>query len=1511
MAYRSEIELALDEMISDETGMRFQGIAVIHAQQKWPQLMACERKKDGGLDAHADGASQPDGKGIGLACSIRASLKKLGDDAEQVKKHHPDVKLLIFSTAEKVSEYEKHSWGKKILEKFGLQLDVVSREEFISWLRAPMQADICRELGIAPSMGQDLEPAFERAQKAAQEIAGDWDRARAYQKPWRPVINLSAFKLDEDGNRAEAITTDSLGASLGERQRIILEAPAGSGKTTTLVQFAQRVLSTGGLAFLVDLPGWVSSHKEILDYVAGYPPFAADGLDANLLSKLRGRLPLTFLLNGWNEVSIASVEEADIALRGLVQRFPAAIIIVATRTHRHTPPLDGALRVELSPLGRAQRNEYLDLVLGNTANGLKAKLDSNRVLHSITRTPLILAEVADLYRSGKNIPPTKLGVLAAVMDAVEQPTEHRVSLRQAPLWGHAVDYLRALSMTMTSRGETELGASDARNEVNSVSDALRTAGHITSVPQPDEILAELSKRHVLVQSHGRDSAFRFQHQQYQEFYAAGALKTRLLELLQSKNPKKEKAFQKWYVNEPRWEEALLMLAEDIGGRGEEKPIVEAGAELVRLALEVDPIFTGALARRCGPAIWSEVRNEIGVLLRAWYDAPDPNHKRCALAAMLATGSDDFKDIVVPLLTSSNDQFRLAVYHSGAEFLPSSLGPDWSEIVHGWPEDARLEFVLELADDPWLSDKVEQFALSDPSAKVKWNVARRLSWYGYTERVEKLLMPLDDAAFREAARSLDPDEIPQSQWPRVVAVYEQIHKEASDPFERLRLLHVLQTFGGTKIVERMKTELDGLGPDQLKPGDNQGQIRWALDELQKSDPKWVSEWAIRKVLDKSIWFGASQGLITQISDEEREALYARFRAEVLDQAEQQRLSRVLVSVMDPRFAARVFGTACEIRAELLYPPVHDQAKWNLFRQVEDLLRPISPAVLLEGISEKLDKPPEVVELDILTDTLPATNISKPDVRSSISEEMRLKLRTYLKRGAKLGADPDGLPASTRAHLAQLLANVGEPEDLEDIRRLIEADSVRFEKVQAARMKGDRSHDETGYGFLYLEAVTMVDPTEADGVVLELIRSQQYEHVLSQRLPFLARKNKGQPGFGTNRMDFKKIWRSRAGEPDERFVEERRSRFADALREQMGRIKTEREGATDKRPFDYRLKILGGALAALDGRRSTKLVLELMELPGPWDGWTKVGALESLLSWGVRLGLEEVLRILDPVIQELRAAGIYSDNQNAWLFARCLSVMAFVEQPAAGVAKIRALISELRFRPYELDGVVAALGASRCDDAIDVLMEFAGVDGKGVEAIGESWIKAIATLEGTRSSEILLSFVDPNSKVFNRDFFPDHRYGDLLARLLAERAVKDKVLKGKLGELANGGLPAAKRMLLAKVFSQFDGEDNRVEGLCILRDDGSGIPYELFRSMEEAFLERRPYGPGSGTVTLVPRGSNALRNRLFEMSLKDPLRKRSAFALLGQIEVWRLEYGRPEDEPRHPAIESDVPWPLLPS
>lgn len=1504
----TDVETALNDLIAVEAGFKFQSLAVVLAKQKWPRLIASQRKYDVGLDAHAPGDLEPDGRGKGLASSLTADYDKIASDASKVKKNYPDVRVLIFATAGEVTKHKEKQWAEQLLKEFGLDLVVMPREDLVTSLIDPSNADICRsQLGIHIEGKPELQSIIALAHQAVAEVVGNW--AHRPRLVGRPLIDLEVEKVDEGRDSHRRLRVDDLHASLAQGQRIILEAPAGRGKTTTLVQVAQRTIAQGGLAFLVDLPFWLRREAEILQFISQTPAFAKRGLDAKVLHDLRGSEPFFFLLNGWNEISEGTAESAVQALRELEQNYPSAGIIVATRTHRLRPPLPGAFRAQLLTLRRSQRDQYLALALGKSANELSAKLNNNRMLDELTRTPLILAEVTELYRKGRTIPTTKMGVLAAMMRVVEESEEHHAYLQQAPLSGHAREYLSALSIAMNENGAVEISEADGRAIINSASTTLQKADQLSEKPDPMTVLNELTKHHVLERMDLLGTTFRFQHQQFQEFFATRVLEHRLLDLIASHDADLQRRFAKQFVNEPRWGESLRLLAESNAEQGTKAEFVEAGARLVRMSLHVDAIFAAELANASGPAVWAIVRIEVGNRLRAWYAQEDAHHRQCALAAMLATGSDDFKDILEPLLGSADDQVRLAVFH-GAEVLPTSLGPNWREVFRTWPEGARATFVAELAGNPWLADSVEEIALADPSPTVRWNAAFHLSWHGFEEKVERLMNSLDDTSFREAVRRTQIEGIPTSQWPRVAAAYEQMYKEANDPFERLRLLQVLMRVGGTGVVERMKAELDGLAPGSLKPGETQGQIRSVLDALQKSDPNWVSEWTIRRVLDRSVWFGPARDLITQISTEEREALYSRFSSELLDPGQQQRLVSVLVSVMDSALAARLLARAREIRAEITPRPGHDRAKWDLFHQVQNLLRAVDPATLLEGILEKLEKQPDISELDILVEVLPATNVTKPDVRSAIPEDMRLRLRDYLKQAAKLGADPNGLHAGTRAHLALLLANVGEPEDLEDIRRLIEADSARYQQAQTARMKGDHSQNTMGYGSQYLEAVMMTDAAAADDVIVELlIGDQQYVHILAERLPGLARKSTGTQTFGLDRLNSKKVWEARAGKPDDGFVEERRTRFADAIREQIDRIKHERDAAMGRRGFDFRLIRFGGALAALDGKRSAEIILELMELPGRWDGWTRVGALESLLSWGVRLTLEEVLPILEPVMQELRASGLYSDNQNAWLFARCLSVMAFVEPPTAGVAKIRALISDLRFRPHELGGVVAALGASRCEDAMDVVMEVAGGDGKYVEAIGESWINAIAALEGGRSSEILLSFFDSNAKIFSREFIPDHRHGDLFAQLLAGRAANDKVLKAKLLEFASGDLSPIKRMLLTKVFSHSVGEKELAEGLCVLRDDGSGIPYELIRSVENAFLQRHPYGTSSNAYTLSPVGCNAVRKRLFELVIDDPQRKKVAFALLGQIEVWRLEHGRPADEPRHPVIESEVSWPPL--
>ena len=1351
-------------------------------------------------------------------------------------------------------------------------------------------------------MAPDLAAAYERVRDAAKKVADSWDHM--VRRTDRPLISLNAVKLNEKGDLIESVPTASLNTVLSEGQRIVLEAPAGSGKSTTLVQLARHTLDAGGLAFLVDLPDWVRSGKDFFSFVAARPEFISRDVDAAVLSKLRGAQPPLFLLNGWNEVPVARAEDADAALRELDRSFGAAIVVVATRRHSLVPQLRGSFRLALSPLNRAQRDEYLRLVLGDSAHGLGVRLNNSRVLDTITSTPLFLAEVVDLYRSGKDIPTTKMGVLGAVIDAIEQSPEHQVALRQAPLRGHAREYLRAFSMEMTARGETSMVEADGLRMISSVSDRLHAAQEIAQTPDPAEILDELSKRHVLVRA--QDGSLRFQHQQFQEFFAAGGLRAHLNSLVGAKDPLEDRKFLVSYVNEPRWGESLRLLAENIGA-SEDKAGVEVGTKLVRMALEVDPVFAAELARWCGPNVWKEVREEMGGRLRLWYDVPDARHKQCALAAMLATGSDDFKDIVIPLLADPNHQVRSAIYHSGAEFLPTSLGTNWVEVVQSWKEDARRDFILQLANDPRLADTVEQLALADPSPQVKLDAARQLGWYGFTEKVENLLGPFSDSDFVTAVRSLDPDEIPPSLRQRAIDISEAKYTENSDPFGRLRTLRFLQKLGVTQIAERMKKELDGLDKKQLETG-NAGPTKSALDELRESDPRWVSEWLARKFLEGSTQFGGWNEMVTQIPSGERDSLLQRFTNELLDANEQRRVLSFLATTADAELAGRVFERACDIRRGLTLGPGQDMPKWNLFRQLKDLLAAIAPKIFVEGLLPKLEGDADETELDLLTDVLAKFNPTPTDLRTALPDEARRKLHAYLKRAVERGAAPNGMRAGVRAHLAVLLAQVGGPSDIPDLRRLIAADSIRYREMLAARAKGDRSGDNVGYVVLYMSAVMAADPEHGDQILLEMLSEEQYERFVAEDLVRRAKKTKPQPTLGIRPPAFEKVWAAREGKETEEYVEERRSRYAEALRALIEKTLAERAAAPDKRRAEHRLKPLGAALAALDARQSAKLILEVMAFSAGYDAYSRVDSLQSLIFAGVRMTLREMMNVLGPATEQARR-DLGNSDQNRWLLDRCLSVLPFVDSPEQGIAKIKEILDGVRFfYPHDSRGVVAALGASRCSGAMDLLLQLAKPDGSAVAQIGDEWIRAVAQLGGKRSNEVLLSFVDPDQKLFTKDLVPDYQNGNLLARLLAERAEHDGEFKAELFRLASGALPQTKRMLLAKAFAFFQREDDLVAGLCVLRDDESGLPYELLRTIENAFLEHRPYGKETNVYTVAPRGSNAVRERLLEMAQTDPLRKSSAFALLGQIEVWRLEHGRPMDEPRHPAVESGAYWPI---
>ena len=189
---RSDIERALDDLISNEDAMRFQGLAVVLAKQKWPEFVASERKKDLGADAVASASISAEPSGKVLACSVSATLAKIRSDATKIKKHVKGVSIVVFATPKPVTKQTEAKWAGEIRKEFDFELIVMSREDIITSLMMPSNASLCRtQLGIPAAVEACIAELIERVREGTSEETDGWSTRIA----GKPLVELTCPRL--------------------------------------------------------------------------------------------------------------------------------------------------------------------------------------------------------------------------------------------------------------------------------------------------------------------------------------------------------------------------------------------------------------------------------------------------------------------------------------------------------------------------------------------------------------------------------------------------------------------------------------------------------------------------------------------------------------------------------------------------------------------------------------------------------------------------------------------------------------------------------------------------------------------------------------------------------------------------------------------------------------------------------------------------------------------------------------------------------------------------------------------------------------------------------------------------------------------------------------------------------------------------------------------------------------------------------------------------------------------
>ena len=495
-----------------------------------------------------------------------------------------------------------------------------------------------------------------------------------------------------------------------------------------------------------------------------------------------------------------------------------------------------------------------------------------------------------------------------------------------------------------------------------------------------------------------------------------------------------------YVNEPAWTLPVEMLAEFIGRHTDDEPLANAvamGQALVEMALPLDAVFAAKLARLCGSEVWGVTRKALGTRLRQLWQSSFSQHREIALAAMVASGSEDFRDILEPLLSSEDPNLQLGPYRTGEPFEVASLGGAWEEKVNRWPEEARASFVAEMMQRTPAPAEIVAFALQDSSPRVRKSLLSFIWWGMSPEEISRFAQTLDEANFKELIAGMHSSELPPSMHRRALESYVAAANDATEPFGRFLAWRQAASFGHGSLNEELKGSLSQLDADQvrqLESRDLQGrELRATIEMLRRTDSQWVTAWVVQNILAGALrpdgWMDLAEGL----TDAQRDEFVNRVTKNDLAEMRVPGVIPLLRRFADSEIVHRLFRRICELVPIIATSKPGDdkQAEARIARQLEDLLRGMPSDLVVDSILREIGDRTEALEIETVTEIFHMAGRDNTSLRERLSIEVRAALRNYLIAAVPTVLAQEDFSGQLKGHFATVIAQAGKLSDLAEI------------------------------------------------------------------------------------------------------------------------------------------------------------------------------------------------------------------------------------------------------------------------------------------------------------------------------------------------------------------------------------------------------------------------------------------------------------------------------------------------
>jgi hypothetical protein len=307
----------------------------------------------------------------------------------------------------------------------------------------------------------------------------------------------------------EPVTTSVLANAVTALDDLILVAPPGMGKTTTLFQIAESVLASGnGTPLVVPLGDWATEGATVLASILTRPAFRE--ISEEDLRKAAAQPGVVLLLDGWNELDWEARTRARVQVAALMAELPELGLIISTRRQALDVPFGGT-SVDLLPLNEEQQMEIAVAMRGDAGAKIVDQAWRTAGVRELVTIPLYLTALLSLPKNAP-FPTTKEEVLRHFVAAHEKEASHAEALR-AFVEGFQQDYLDGLAVFATRTANTAIADSNAQRSIFETENLLADNGQITTKPRPNAVLDVLVSNHLLVRA-GDTPGYSFQHQQF-------------------------------------------------------------------------------------------------------------------------------------------------------------------------------------------------------------------------------------------------------------------------------------------------------------------------------------------------------------------------------------------------------------------------------------------------------------------------------------------------------------------------------------------------------------------------------------------------------------------------------------------------------------------------------------------------------------------------------------------------------------------------------------------------------------------------------------------------------------------------------------------------------------------------------------------------------------------------------------------------------------------------------------